>query len=137
MSAQEPNIPRAADFSEIRRIEFPWTGEHTYLNNASQGPLPLRTIKALIEFNELRGDPTRLPDDYLSTVVADARASVAKLLNADESEIALVPTTSYGLNVTASCLPVHSGETVVLSDLEFPANVEFLLDRVSRGGSRT
>ncbi len=75
MSAQEPSIPKVVDFSEIRRIEFPWTHEHTYLNNASHGPLPLRTIKILNQFNELRGDPTQLSDDYLDTVVAAARTA--------------------------------------------------------------
>ena len=31
------------DIAQLRRSEFPWTRETTYLNHASVGPLPERT----------------------------------------------------------------------------------------------
>jgi selenocysteine lyase/cysteine desulfurase len=55
--------------------------------------------------------------------LAKARAAVARLLNARVDEIALAPNTSYGLNVAALSLPLEPGETVLVSDKEFPANV--------------
>jgi selenocysteine lyase/cysteine desulfurase len=64
-----------------------------------------------------------LPDRALQEMLADARAAVARLINAEVDEIALAPNTSVGLNVAAAALPITAGETVLVSDREFPANV--------------
>jgi selenocysteine lyase/cysteine desulfurase len=108
---------------DLRRIEFPWTAETTYLNNASIGPLPERTRRVLDDFTALRTTPHLLPDTSLMGGLAGARATVSRLLNADVEEVALATNTSYGLNVAAISLPLQAGETVLVSDKEFPANV--------------
>jgi selenocysteine lyase/cysteine desulfurase len=108
---------------ELREREFPWTAATTYLNNASVGPLPERTRRALEAFNARRTAPHLLPDRDLNAGLADARAAVARLIGASADEIALVPNTSVGVNVAAGGLPLRSGETVLVSDREFPANV--------------
>ena len=43
----------------------------------------------------------------------------ARLLGADEDEIALVESTTHGLNVIAAAIPFEPGDNVVLCDLEF------------------
>lgn len=107
----------------MRSTEFPWTAEVTYLNNASIGPLPERTRRVLDDFSARRTAPHMLPDRSLQEILADARGAVARLLNADVDEIALAPNTSVGLNTAAAALPIAAGETVLVSDREFPANV--------------
>jgi selenocysteine lyase/cysteine desulfurase len=109
--------------TDLRRREFPWTADATYLNNAGIGPLPERTRRLLDDFNAKRATPHLLPDRDLQQMLADARAAVARLINADVDEIALAPNTSVGINVAARSLPIAAGETVVISDREFPANV--------------
>jgi selenocysteine lyase/cysteine desulfurase len=109
--------------TDLRRREFPWTADVTYLNNAGIGPLPERTRRLLDDFNAKRATPHLLPDRDLQQMLADARAAVARLINADVDEIALAPNTSVGINVAARSLPIAAGETVVISDREFPANV--------------
>jgi selenocysteine lyase/cysteine desulfurase len=109
--------------ADLRRREFPWTADVTYLNNAGIGPLPERTRQLLDGFNAKRTAPHLLPDRDLQQMLADARAAAARLLNAEVDEIALAPNTSVGINIAARSLPIAAGETVVISDREFPANV--------------
>ena len=49
-------------FRALRAAEFPWTADTVYLNNASTGPIPERTRRALDEFTSKRTAPHLLPD---------------------------------------------------------------------------
>jgi cysteine desulfurase/selenocysteine lyase len=111
------------DVAALRRDEFPWTGETTYLNNASIGPLPERTRRALDQFNRRRAMPFLLPDRDLFGTLTESRRLIASLLNATPEEIALTVNTSFGLGVLARALPFRPGDVVLVSDREFPANV--------------
>ena len=117
-------VPRLRDLvRELRDREFPWTAATTYLNNASIGPIPERTRLALEAFDAKRTAPHLLPDRDLMGGLVLAREAAARLLNASPSEIALTPNTTTGINIAAGALPIARGETVLLSDREFPANV--------------
>jgi selenocysteine lyase/cysteine desulfurase len=113
------------DLAGIRRREFPWAaaGESVYLNNASTGPLPERTLRALGEFNALRGAPHRLTDDLQFTTLTRSRELLAALVHASPGEIALATNTSYGINLAAQSLPLATGDVVLGVDREFPANI--------------
>ena len=110
-------------FKALRTAEFPWTADTIYLNNASIGPIPERTRRALDEFTAKRTAPHLLPDRDLFTGLANARLGIAQLINCDPSEVALATNTGYGLNLAARALPLKPGDVVLLSDKEFPANV--------------
>jgi len=107
----------------LRSAEFAWTAEATYLNNASIGPLPERTRRVLDDFSAQRTAPHRLSDRELHDMLATTRKTIARLLNAEVEEIALCPNTSLGLSIAAGALPLERGDTVLLSDREFPSNV--------------
>src|SRR6058998_1678275 len=111
-------------FKALRTSEFPWTADTTYLNNASIGPIPERTRRALDEFTAKRTAPHLLPDRELFAGLAAARLGIAQLLNADPSEIALATNTGFGLHLAARPLPLKAGDTVLLSDKAFPATVD-------------
>jgi selenocysteine lyase/cysteine desulfurase len=55
--------------------------------------------------------------------MAESRRLAAQLVGADPEEIALSINTGYGLSMAARALPLRSGDIVLASDLEFPANV--------------
>ena len=110
-------------FKALRTAEFPWTADTIYLNNASIGPIPERTRRALDEFTAKRTAPHLLPDRELFAGLAAARLGIAQLISADPSEIALATNTGFGLNLAARALPLKAGDVVLLSDKEFPANV--------------
>jgi len=123
--AYHPTHMRALreSFRALRAAEFPWTADTIYLNNASIGPIPERTRRALDEFTAKRTAPHLLPDRELFAGLAAARLGIAQLINADASEIALATNTGFGLHLAARALPLKAGDTVLLSDKEFPANV--------------
>ncbi len=107
----------------LRAAEFPWTADTVYLNHASIGPIPERTRRALDDFTARRTAPHLLPDRDLQAVLQQARETVARVINAEPGEIALATNTSHGLNLAARALPLEPGDTVLVSDREFPANV--------------
>ena len=121
-----PHISQASpgyDIAELRRTEFPWTRETTYLNHASVGPLPERTRLTLEEFNRKRAAPFQLPDRDLMATMATSRRLAAELIGANPQEIALTINTGFGLSLAARALPLRAGDIVLASDKEFPANV--------------
>ena len=124
------------DVGSVREREFPWAarGEAIYLNNASTGPLPARTVAALAAFNELRAQPGRVPDDLQFSTLTRSRELIARLIRADPAEIALSVNTSYGINLAASSLSLGPGDVVLTPDLEFPANVYPWMQLARQGG---
>lgn len=120
-------------FVTTRATEFPWTAEHCYLNNASIGPIPLRTQRAIARVELGRREPYRFDDTGLMEILAAGRRAAAALINADPAEIALAPNTSYGLNMAAQTLPLGNGDRVLVPDGEFPANVYPWLLQQERG----
>jgi cysteine desulfurase/selenocysteine lyase len=111
------------DIAELRRVEFPWTRDTIYLNHASVGPLPERTRLTLESFNRKRAAPHQLPDRELIATLAESRRLAAELVGAIPEEIALSINTGFGLSLAARALPLQSGDIVLASDREFPANV--------------
>src|SRR5437773_6918050 len=89
-------------FKALRTSEFPWTADTIYLNNASIGPIPERTRRALDEFTAKRTAPHLLPDRELFAGLAAARLGIAHLINADPAEIALATNTGFEIG-RASC----------------------------------
>jgi len=113
------------DVERLRLTEFSWTqtGECVYLNAASTGPLPERTVRAQEAFTRRRAAPYRLSTEEQFSVLGRSRELVAPLIGAEVEEIALAGNTGAGLNLAAWTLPLGRGDTVVIPDLEFPANV--------------
>jgi cysteine desulfurase/selenocysteine lyase len=108
---------------ELREREFPWTRDRIYFNNASIGPIPARTQRAIDAVEAGRRDPGTFDDASLMGILPAARAAVAGFIGARVEEVALAPNTSYGLNAAAAVLPLRAGDTVLVSEGEFPANV--------------
>ena len=113
------------DVHALRRDEFPWAerGEAIYLNNASTGPLPARSVAEQAAFTQRRAEPFRLRDEEQFAILRRGRELCATLLNASADEIALMVNTSYGINLAARALPLRRGEVVLTYDGEFPANI--------------
>lgn len=111
------------NLAQLRRTEFPWSDTTIYLNHASVGPLPERTRTVLDEFNRKRAAPFLLPDRDLMSTMAASRRLAAELIGAQQQEIALTINTGFGLSLAARALPLRSGDIVLASDKEFPANV--------------
>ena len=113
------------EIEQLRKKEFPWAaaGEAIYLNSASTGPLPRRTIDAVSKFTEMRGAPHRISHELQFGTLAKSRELIARMISASPSEIGLATNTSFGINIAAWSLPLGKGDVVIGSREEFPANV--------------
>ncbi len=116
----------AYDVARLRADEFPWTLDDAtiYLNNAGTGPLPARAARALNDWAAIRTRPWTITDhEVVFPALAHVRALCARMVGARAGEIALVPNTSFGLNLAARALPLAPGDVVLISDREFPSAV--------------
>jgi cysteine desulfurase/selenocysteine lyase len=106
------------------RNEFPFTKEMVFFNHASFGPMPEVSWKATQEYYRgLRLKKVADDDREAFQKLENIRKIIAKMIKAQPEEIAFVPNTSYGLNVAAWGLDLKRGDEILLSDVEFPANV--------------
>jgi selenocysteine lyase/cysteine desulfurase len=113
------------DLAGLRRSEFPWTGDGhvAYLNHASTGPLPSRTVRALARWDQLRTEPWKVGWSEQFSVMVGARELCARMIGATPDEIALMVNTTYGINVAAAAVPLRAGDVILTPDREFPANI--------------
>ena len=111
-------------FEMIRRREFAALDDGgIFLNSASVGPVPARSVAVLAAANRDRARPALWPVERLNTILSESRYLSARLINAAEDEIALMTNTTTGLNVAAHALPLGAGDVVLTFDGEFPSNV--------------
>jgi len=105
------------------REEFPITRDLAYLDHAAQGPLPERVVQEIESYIEASQRPTRELVEYAFAAIEKARARAAELIGACPEEIGMGFNTSFGLNIAIQGLEMEKGDNVILSDVEFPANV--------------
>jgi selenocysteine lyase/cysteine desulfurase len=113
------------DTDRLRRAEFAWmnTGGVIYMNAASTGPSPQRSVDVQTDFVRRRMMPHTVGFDDQFGTLARCRALVSEMIGAGEDEIALAINTGSGINLAAWGLPLGPGDEVVVPDGEFPANM--------------
>lgn len=116
------------------RAHYPWmlSDDVIYLNAASTGPHPERAVEKGREWLELRAQPQKITIPHLVNAAQHAREHFAAMIGAESTEIALMPNTTYGLNVSARGLPLRPG-TILTFDGEFPSCVYPFMALGSRG----
>lgn len=115
----------AIDVEQLRAREFPWieADEVIYLNAASTGPQPKRTVNKLVDWAELRGSMYKIDFEMQFGTLQRSRELCARLIGAMPTEIALATNTGFGINVAARALPLNAGDVLLVPSGEFPANV--------------
>lgn len=112
------------DFSpENLDREFPVRRNLTYFNHAAVAPLPRRVAEAITAHTENTRDRGAADWRHWYASIDETRKKAADFLGAHASEIAFLPSTSWGLNLVAQSFPWRDGDNVVGDDMEFPANV--------------
>jgi selenocysteine lyase/cysteine desulfurase len=112
----------ATTLSEAR-ASFPATESLVYLDVAAVSLISEPVHDAVRSFLDLCLRP-EAADASLHHLVMDAMRHTAvregaALLGAAEEEIALVESTTHGLNIAANALPLRAGDTVLIADTEF------------------
>lgn len=108
---------------DLARAEFPIMEERIFLDAACVSIPPKRAIKAVVEFTQYTAT---CPEESSSAhhVAMDRRRQkaydqIAELTKASPEEIALVESTTYGLNMAANSIELPTGSKILISDLEF------------------
>ncbi len=109
------------DIHDARHL-FPATGDRVYVNTAAVGLASRRLADAYHEavtawaangFDYVRGEQA----------AGNARAAVARLIGANESDVALIPSISSAAGLVAAQLgPAAGGENVVIGAREYSSN---------------
>ena len=108
---------------EEARLSFPGLGDKVFLDAAALSLTPVQARDAIQSFLDLAvgGDAEDASQLHIAMDRLRERpiAEAAKLLNAPSRNIALVESTTHGLNVAASALPLGPGDNVLVADTEF------------------
>jgi selenocysteine lyase/cysteine desulfurase len=97
-----------------QRALFDIPREICYLNSASYSPLPLLTQEAGRAAVGRKGRPWTLPAGFANEQYERTRAAAARLINAEPSDVALIPSISYGVATAAKLLTIPRGTRVIV-----------------------
>ncbi|HEY4739521.1 MAG TPA: aminotransferase class V-fold PLP-dependent enzyme [Candidatus Acidoferrales bacterium] len=104
------------------RKEFAEFDDVTYLDAATQGPLPLASAQAAKEALEWKKLPFRIPNSLYFDLPDRIRASIAKIIHAEPDDIALTAGASAGFAAVAAGLDWKKDDEVIVAQGEFPAH---------------
>ncbi len=124
--------PDPGRLAERYRGEFPILAEKAYLNSNSLGALSRRSLEARRSFERdwsERGAASWYGDGGWLSKLEEVRAAFGRTVDAEEGEIALMPSISAGLTAVADALDLREGDRVVVSELDFPTLAHQFLAR--------
>ena len=104
------------------RKEFAEFDDVTYLDAATQGPLPVASAQAAKEAIERKKLPFRITDGAYFEIPDRIRASLASIIHAEADDIALTTGASAGFAAVASGIEWKAGDEVMVARGEFPAH---------------
>jgi selenocysteine lyase/cysteine desulfurase len=94
-----------------------------YLNAASYSPLPIRTLEAGRAAVGRKGRPWMLDASFPNQQHERARTAAARLINAEPSDIALIPAISYGVATAAKLFAPGRGTRVIVLESDHSSPV--------------
>ncbi len=108
---------------ENARDQFPALRDKVFLDAACVSLAPRAAVRAIEHFLEMAAwcpAPSSTKQHIaMDEIRATARPQAARLVVADEDEIALVESTTHGLTLAADAIPLERGDRVLLCDLEY------------------
>ena len=104
------------------RKEFAGFDDVTYLDAATQGPLPLASAQAAKEALEWKKLPFHIPNGTYFDLPDRIRASIGKIIHAEPDDIALTAGASAGFAAVAAGIDWKKGDEVIVARGEFPAH---------------
>jgi len=128
--AQGQSCP--VDWSEFRR-QMPVSRRWAYLDHAAVAPLSGPACEAMLRWAREAADEGDAAWPGWSDQIRQTRRLAAELVGALESEIALVPNTTAGINLVAEGYPWQPGDNVVTLADEFPSNQYPWMNLAARG----
>ena len=109
------------DWQSLRE-EFPITQNYNFQNHAAVAPLCRRAAQAAREYLSLAEESGYLHGQFYKHA-EHVRGQAAELIGANPDEVTFVKNTSEGLNFVANGLNWNTGDNIVTTNVEFPANI--------------
>ncbi len=104
------------------RQNFPITQRYNFQDHAAVSALSTPAVDAIVEYAREVSASAYLESDYHRTMDR-VRQDAARLLGAHPDEVTFVKNTSEGINWVANGVQWVTGDNVVSTSMEFPANV--------------
>lgn len=105
------------------RATFPALRDRTFLDAACVSVIAQPVYDEIRRFLDICLSPDAADASQHHMAMDEARprtvAEAARLINADPARVALVESTSHGLNLVANALPLRAGDRVLIADTEF------------------
>jgi selenocysteine lyase/cysteine desulfurase len=111
----------------------------TYLNCASYAPLLRESVAAGEKGVARKAHPWATSDQIFDKANADVeqlRGMFAQMIGATADDIAITPSTSYGIATAAANLAVKPGQAIVVLEQQFPSNFHPWRQLASDTGAR-
>jgi L-cysteine/cystine lyase len=108
---------------ESFRDEFPVLERVVYMNAGTDGPIPLRGVRAAEEAIDAELAQGRAGQAYFERIKAGRealRGRIAVLLGCDADEVALTRSATDGVNAALHALRLGKGDEVLTTDEEHP-----------------
>ena len=120
--------------SNQANIDFPILSRLDFFNHAGVAPISAAGGKALRDYAD-QAERQAYVDSGWYQHIDEVRRLAAELIRAPNGrEIAFVPNTTSGLAMVANGLEFHSGDQIVITSVEYPANRYPWEDLVKRFG---
>jgi cysteine desulfurase/selenocysteine lyase len=105
------------------RQQMPIADRVVYLDHAAVSAIPRNTAEEISRFATQAAQEGSLRWLEWASKVELTRSLAARTLGCQESEIALIPNTTTGINIVAQGMPWRFGDNVVVPENEFPSNL--------------
>ncbi|MEM7478226.1 MAG: aminotransferase class V-fold PLP-dependent enzyme [Planctomycetota bacterium] len=115
--------PASTEKNTLFRSDMPVTAEYAYFDHAAVAPLPTPAFQAMQTYAREAHEHGDAVWPRWSGKVAELRESCAELLRVESSEIALVNSTTQGINLVAEGMPWKDGDNILVPANEFPSNM--------------
>lgn len=120
------------DTGHIRR-NFRHTGKRIYFNAASNGPFPDPACRICEDIYTTASEAAVGAQDEVFASLTSIRKNGARIFGCKASEVGFGFNTTFGLNLAAFGMPLKRGDEVLISNIDFPANVYPWLELRNRG----
>ena len=112
---------------------MPVAKKWSYFDHAAVAPIPKPALDAISKWASEATEDGDAVWMAWNRQHEECRKTAANLINAQVSEIGLVPNTTFGINLVADGLDWKEGDNVVLPEHEFPSNVYPWMSLQDRG----
>lgn len=121
----------AMNIDEIR-TKFPITSHYNFQNHAAVAPISGPAAEAMCGYARELAEAAYLRGTYYRAA-EPVRKAAARLINADPAEVTFTKNTCEGINYVSNGVQWVTGDNVVSTTMEFPANVYPWMNLEQRG----